>query len=147
MEINSQCSKLCPNFLGLVDLLLCLPASSVDAERTFNQYKIVKSDWRSILAFRNVTDLLLVQLEAPSIEDFDPMPAIQLWNKDSSRGRQCFNDTSVLVDKNDEVQIVDDVQVVEGGEVNDSDNDDEADEVNEQTEFETLAAFANDTEF
>ena len=73
------------NILALMDLLLTLPASSAEAERGFSQLKNVKTKLRTRLTAERVTDLLTVQLNAPSIKDFDPTEAIQLWN---NPGRQ-----------------------------------------------------------
>ncbi len=75
-------------FLSLVDLILTVPASTADCERGFNQMKLVKSDWRSRLTSRSLCDLLTVQLSSPSIENYDPTPAIQLWHQASIRPRR-----------------------------------------------------------
>ncbi|KAK9971512.1 hypothetical protein ABG768_024875 [Culter alburnus] len=82
------------NALSLVDLILTVPASTADCERGFNQMKLVKSDGRSRLTSRSLCDLLLsssgptVQLSSPSIENYDPTPAIQLWHQASIRPRR-----------------------------------------------------------
>lgn len=65
-----------PNFLLLVDFLLTIPSSSVDAERGFSRMKMVKNDWRSRLGEKNLTDLMLVYMESPSIKNFNPEDAI-----------------------------------------------------------------------
>ncbi|KAI0212098.1 hypothetical protein LSAT2_002989 [Lamellibrachia satsuma] len=49
-EVNLSFGTQCPNVLGFIDLILTLPASSVDAERGFSHMKFVKSDWRSRLS-------------------------------------------------------------------------------------------------
>ena len=65
--------------LQLVDLLLCLPASSADCERGFSLAKVIKSDWRSRLRDMAVTNLMAIQSHSPDTMDFDPMPAIHRW--------------------------------------------------------------------
>lgn len=129
VEINQQCSKLCVNLLGLIDLILTLPASSVDAERTFNHLKIIKNDWRSQLTFDNLSDLLLILLESSSVDNFDPVPAVQLWNKDASRGRQCFSKKKLNVNVNEEgedVHVIDDEECAQ--DIDKEDIHDEEDE-------------------
>ena len=79
-EINQKCSGDCPNFPCLVDLILSIPASSADAERGFNRLKMVKSDWRSKLSDVHLSEQMTIMLEGPSILQFDPMPAINLWS-------------------------------------------------------------------
>ena len=41
--------------------------------------KRVKSDWRASLNTSTLSDLMLVLLEGPSIVDFEPLRACQLW--------------------------------------------------------------------
>lgn len=50
--------------------------------------KQVKSDWRSSLKADTLSDLLLVQLSSPSISEFDPSAAVELWHTDCIRGRR-----------------------------------------------------------
>lgn len=107
-EINRSLKHQCPDILSLVDLVLALPASTADCERGFNQMKLEKSDWRSRLTTSSLCDLLVVQLSSPSIEDFDPNPAVQLWHQASIRARrpdfmegkrkpqECASDTSEI---------------------------------------------------
>eukprot|EP00731_Ephydatia_muelleri_P037478 Em0481g5a len=61
------------------DLLLSLPASSADCERGFSLTKFIKSDWRSKLLDKKVTNLMTVKLNSPEIDGFDPHQSIQLW--------------------------------------------------------------------
>lgn len=104
-EINIMLKRQCPDMLSLIDLILTLPASTSDCERGFSQMKLVKTDWRSQLATSTLCDLLVVQLSSPSIKDFDPNPAVQLWHQASIRPRrpdfmegrrstQCSSDSS-----------------------------------------------------
>ena len=67
-----------PNVLGLIDLILTFPASTSECERGFSGMKRVKSDWRARLNTSTLSDLLLVLLEGPSIDDFEPLRACQL---------------------------------------------------------------------
>ncbi|XP_070548860.1 uncharacterized protein [Ptychodera flava] len=54
--------------------------------------KIVKTDWRSRLTDSSLSDLMMVQLNSPSIETFDPHDSINIWLKKSRR--PCFNESN-----------------------------------------------------
>ena len=77
--LNRSHSDQLPNVLGLIDLILTIPASTAECERGFSGMKRVKSDWRARLNTSTLSDLMLVLLEGPSIDDFEPLRACQLW--------------------------------------------------------------------
>ena len=79
---------MCPNVLGLVDLLCTLPASYADAERGFSHMKMVKSDWRSRLSDRHLSDMMTIQMETAEVDQFDPSPAVKLWTNAGPRNRR-----------------------------------------------------------
>ncbi|CAC5411876.1 unnamed protein product [Mytilus coruscus] len=60
-----------PNLFMLIDYLLTLPSSSHESH---------KNDWRSRLGCQNLSDLILVSLETPSVDKYDPTSAINAWN-------------------------------------------------------------------
>ena len=66
-EVNSKLHHLCPEVTCLIDLILSLPCSSSNAERGFSKMKMVKTDWRSKLKDRQLSDLLTVALETPGL--------------------------------------------------------------------------------
>ncbi|XP_014678519.1 PREDICTED: zinc finger protein 862-like [Priapulus caudatus] len=80
----------CPNLFTLVDYLLTLPSSSVDAERGISSMKQIKNDWRSRLGDCNLSDLMMVSMETPSVDQFDPMPTIHHWNSGLKRAKRPF---------------------------------------------------------
>ena len=41
--------------------------------------KIVKTDWRSRLTEDSLSDLMLIKLDSPDVQEFDPQPAIDVW--------------------------------------------------------------------
>jgi len=47
--------------------------------------KKTKSDWRSCLKKESLTDLMVIQLEAPDISEFDPLPAVKKWHSMTKR--------------------------------------------------------------
>lgn len=69
-----------PNILTLIDLVLSLPASSAEAGRGFSQMKRIRSQMHAKVKADNMTDLLIIQLNSPDINNFDPRKAIHLWN-------------------------------------------------------------------
>ncbi|ROI96431.1 Zinc finger protein 862 [Anabarilius grahami] len=87
-EVNRMLRETCPDFLDLVDLVLCMPASTAHCERGFNVMKMVKSDWRSSLKCETLSDLLFVHLSSPSIKDFDPSTAVEMCHASSIRSRR-----------------------------------------------------------
>ena len=92
--------------LQLVDLLLCLPASSADCERGFSLAKVIKSDWRSRLRDTAVTNLMAIQLHSPDIMDFDPIPAIHRWKGKCKRRRSvCSNSDDSNSDYSDDSEM------------------------------------------
>lgn len=98
-EVNRKLRGSCPDILDLVDLVLCMPASTADCERGFNAMKMVKSDWRSSLNCETLSDLLMVHLSSPSIKEFDPSPAVEVWHASSLRSRRqdLMEDTTTAV--------------------------------------------------
>ncbi|XP_070547018.1 zinc finger protein 862-like [Ptychodera flava] len=87
-QVNNALSEKCPNVLGLIDLILAIPASSAEAERGFSLMKSTKTDWRSTLKDTSLSDLMMVQLMSPPISEFDPHEAINFWLNDKHRRPQ-----------------------------------------------------------
>ncbi|XP_070580174.1 uncharacterized protein [Ptychodera flava] len=83
-QINAKYRQRTPNILDLIDLVLSLPASSAECERGFSVMKLTKTDYRNRLSSKTMTEIMRIKLHSPSIEDFDPAPAIHIWNKISS---------------------------------------------------------------
>ena len=50
--------------------------------------KRVKTDWRSSLQNDTLVDLMRVKIDSPSIDDYDPSPAVSLWNLGGKRKRR-----------------------------------------------------------
>ncbi|XP_015997924.2 sperm flagellar protein 2 isoform X3 [Rousettus aegyptiacus] len=78
--VNSVYLHKYPNILTLVDLVLTLPASSAEAGRGFSQMQRTKSLTHAEIKADGMTDLLIIQLNSPDINNFDPRNAIHLWN-------------------------------------------------------------------
>ncbi len=56
--VNWQLDQNCPDILHVVDLILCILASTVDREQGFSAMKLVKSDWWTSLKSQTLSDLL-----------------------------------------------------------------------------------------
>ncbi|XP_053148082.1 zinc finger protein 862-like [Hemicordylus capensis] len=87
-SVNTDYFHKYPNILTLVDLVLTLPASSEEAARGFGQMKLTMMHLRSKLMLESVTDLMVIQMNSPDINQFDPKKAIQLWNISLQRKRR-----------------------------------------------------------
>ena len=70
-EINHQ-AKDCRNVLGLLDLLITLPATSVECERGFSSLRLIKSDWRNRLSSESLNAVMRIYLDSPAEENFNP---------------------------------------------------------------------------
>ena len=88
--INSMFHYQCQNVLGLIDLILTLPAASTDAERGFSKMKYAKNNFRSCLSDDHLIDQMTIMLDGKTESTFDPYPAIHLWNQSSTRGKNSF---------------------------------------------------------
>jgi hypothetical protein len=64
----------------LVDLVLALSASSAEAECGFSQMTHTKSHMHTKIRAESLTDILIIQLNTPDINNFDPRKTIHLWN-------------------------------------------------------------------
>ena len=69
--INRQFAHLAGNMLALIDVVLCIPATSVEAERGFSVMKRVKTDFRNRLKNPALQDLLRIILLSPPEAEFD----------------------------------------------------------------------------
>ena len=63
----------------VVELLHCLPPTSVACETTFSQMKLIKTSRRISLSNQTLNNLLLVKLQSPSIADYNPNDSIDDW--------------------------------------------------------------------
>ncbi|KAK2149036.1 hypothetical protein LSH36_471g06000 [Paralvinella palmiformis] len=77
--INRQFAHLAGNMLALIDVVLCIPATSVEAERGFSVMKRVKTDFRNRLKNPALQDLLQIILLSPLEAEFEPKKAIDHW--------------------------------------------------------------------
>ena len=82
---NSPFSSEWSNALGLMELLLSLPASNGKVERSFSQMNVIKTSKRSLLSNDTLDDLLLLTVDGVPLADFNPDAAIDIWWNDKQR--------------------------------------------------------------
>lgn len=71
--------------LLLEEVLLSIPISNAKVERIFSLMNCIKTDSRAALSEHTLNNLVRIQMEGPPLEEFDPMPAIQLWASSANR--------------------------------------------------------------
>ncbi|XP_033012167.1 nucleolar complex protein 2 homolog isoform X3 [Lacerta agilis] len=82
LQAESTASASYINICKVLNFLQVLPLSTAECERGFNQLNLIKADiWNSPFV-TTVDDLLMVQMNGPNLEVFNPENAINLWWKD-----------------------------------------------------------------
>jgi hypothetical protein len=84
--------------------LTILLTSTADCERGFSDMNLTITDLRTSLNIENVSDLMFISTNGPSVADFNPRPFVKIWLKDhrsavsAPRGkkRQELNDENKL---------------------------------------------------
>jgi hypothetical protein len=62
--------------------LTVLPTSTADCERGFSDMNLTITDLRTSLNIENVSDLMFISTNSPSVADFNPRPYVKIWLKD-----------------------------------------------------------------
>lgn len=76
------------NALLLCELGFSLPFSNGRVERIFSALKLVKTDRPTRLHSSTLTDLLEIVTQGPSLENFSPKKAVNLWGSDCATSRR-----------------------------------------------------------
>lgn len=76
------------NVCLLAEIIMCFPINTACCERGFSVMKKVKSDWRSRLEPETLDTLMRIAIEGKPLEQFDPEPAMRLWNESGVRRRR-----------------------------------------------------------
>ena len=77
-----------PNIFLISELLFSLPFSTAKVERFFSTLKIIKSERRTSLNCLTLNDLLEVNVEGPTLSDFSPDQAVEIWWSSCQSGRR-----------------------------------------------------------
>ena len=59
------------NIGRLYAIALTCPCTSVECERGFSKYNLIKTNHTNLLSVTHVTQLLLISIEGPPIHDFN----------------------------------------------------------------------------
>ncbi|KAG1676692.1 Attractin-like protein 1 [Nymphon striatum] len=76
---RAQNSRYMKNILALLKLAMVIPVSIAEAEREFSMVNRVKSDFRSCMASKTLSNLMIMKLFISSFQALDPDQAIKLW--------------------------------------------------------------------
>ena len=76
-----------PDILKVVEIILLLPMNTAACERGFSKMNIIKSDYRAQLQSVSL-NLMYLSIDGPSVQEFDPQPAIDYWASKSLRVRR-----------------------------------------------------------
>jgi len=70
----------------LYSFMSVIPFTSVECERTFSAMNLIMTPLRNCLLTDTLDDLLLISVHGPEdISEFDPKPAIKLWQSSADR--------------------------------------------------------------
>ena len=72
----------------LVEIYLAMAISTAVCERGFSCMKRVKSDWRSSLSSVQLSRLMYLSLEGPSLAEFRPATSVMRWWRSGERPRR-----------------------------------------------------------
>lgn len=84
-------SALFPLISDLLARLAVLPATSAQAERVFSTMKRIKTAQRNRLNTTTLDHLIRVSMEGPKVEEWDPLPALRLWESWGNRKIETSN--------------------------------------------------------
>jgi len=77
-----------PNIFLICDLPFSLPFTTAKVERLFSTLKIIKNERRTSLSCLTLNDLLEVYVEGPTLSDFSPDQAVEIWWSSCQSGRR-----------------------------------------------------------
>lgn len=109
LDINRRYGTMAPSFLKLIDLVLTIPATSVEAERGFSTLKLTKTDQRNSLKSISLNNLLRIKLLSAPEDGFDPTPAVDHWasacvRRTRNRPQQLAADDHETAEDGDEME-------------------------------------------
>ena len=71
--------------LRVIDLILSIPASSSANERDFNVMSLIKTNRKSWLKNKTLSDLMVINRETPGIKEYDQADDVNLWMSSGMR--------------------------------------------------------------
>jgi hypothetical protein len=82
---TKQCNKTYPHMMKLWQVLLTIPASTVDCERGFSKQNIIKDIQKSRLGLDTLDALMRISLNGPELYNVDWNVVYGLWRYTKSR--------------------------------------------------------------
>ena len=74
-----------PNIIKLIQIVYCIPFSSVECERGFSRQNKIKTKDRNSLATNTLDMLMRVSLEGPESKEFNYNRAYTIWSSQKRR--------------------------------------------------------------
>jgi Domain of unknown function (DUF4371)/hAT family C-terminal dimerisation region len=74
-----------PNIIKLIQLIYCIPFSSVECERGFSRQNQIKTKNRNLLMTNTLDMMMRISLEGPESSKFDYNRAFTIWNNQKRR--------------------------------------------------------------
>ena len=74
-----------PNIIKLIQLIYCIPFSSVECERGFSKQNQIKTKNRNLLKTETLDMLMRVSLEGPESSKFNYDRAYTIWSSQKRR--------------------------------------------------------------
>lgn len=78
-DLHATCGEDLPNILALISLVRALSPTSVKNETTFSTMKLTKGMRRARLNNETLDDLLMINLESSSVDQYDHKDPITKW--------------------------------------------------------------------
>ena len=78
-------SDIFPNIIKLIQIIYCIPFSSVECERGFSRQNKIKTKNRNLLATDTLDMLMRISLEGPESSKFDYNHAYVVWSNQKRR--------------------------------------------------------------
>ena len=89
------------NILGLLRITLVIPVQTATLERGFSLMKRIKTDWRNRLSPQTLSQLMMIKLDGPGLDQFNPEPAIKRWWKEGPRSRRPGSSSQLVLESSD----------------------------------------------
>jgi hypothetical protein len=81
------CALAYPNLSRAYRYYACLPISTVENERSFSKMNVIKTNRRNRLEEDALSAFMMISINGPPQEEFDPRRAIECWKNDSFKNR------------------------------------------------------------
>ena len=79
------------NVLALLRIVLVIPVQTATLERGFSLMKRTKTDWRNRLSPKTLSQLMMIKLNGPDMDHFNPEAAIMKWWQAGPRSRRLIH--------------------------------------------------------